>query len=173
MRFNHNLASALAFALPAFSLAPLLEDFGPGTMVIPNQFIVKLKNDTSTAAADEVWSLMSTVDYVYNATSFKGFSGTIDDTALAAILNHPALRVATRSLMGSWTNSFTDNTTYVYDDSAGEGVCVYVIDSGIRLDHEEFEGRAEFLINYSQGGEDEDTDGHGTHVAGTTILNMG
>lgn len=31
---------------------------------------------------------------------------------------------------------FTDNTTYVYDDSAGEGVCAYVIDSGIRVDHE-------------------------------------
>lgn len=32
--------------------------------------------------------------------------------------------------------NFTDNTTYVYEDSAGEGVCVYVLDSGIRLDHE-------------------------------------
>lgn len=32
--------------------------------------------------------------------------------------------------------NFTDGTTYVYDDSAGEGVCVYVLDSGIRVDHE-------------------------------------
>lgn len=34
------------------------------------------------------------------------------------------------------TGNFTDNTTYVYDDSAGEGVCAYVIDTGIRVDHE-------------------------------------
>lgn len=32
--------------------------------------------------------------------------------------------------------SFTDNTTYVYEASAGEGVCAYVLDSGIRVDHE-------------------------------------
>lgn len=32
--------------------------------------------------------------------------------------------------------NFTDNTTYVYEDSAGEGVCAYVLDSGIRVDHE-------------------------------------
>lgn len=32
--------------------------------------------------------------------------------------------------------NFTDNTTYVYEDSAGEGVCAYVLDTGIRVDHE-------------------------------------
>lgn len=32
--------------------------------------------------------------------------------------------------------SFTDNTTYVYEASAGEGVCAYVLDTGIRVDHE-------------------------------------
>lgn len=34
------------------------------------------------------------------------------------------------------SGKLTDNTTYVYDDSAGEGVCAYVIDTGIRVDHE-------------------------------------
>jgi subtilisin family serine protease len=35
----------------------------------------------------------------------------------------------------------TGSTTYTYDDSAGEGTCSYVIDTGIEIDHPEFEGR--------------------------------
>lgn len=45
--------------------------------------------------------------------------------------------------------------TYVYDDSAGEGTCVYMIDTGINIDHPDFEGRAEFLYNFTDG---KDTD---------------
>lgn len=33
------------------------------------------------------------------------------------------------------------NTTYAYDDSAGEGTCSYVVDTGIFVSHPEFEGR--------------------------------
>lgn len=33
------------------------------------------------------------------------------------------------------------NNTYVFDDSAGQGVCAYVIDTGIFVDHPELEGR--------------------------------
>lgn len=32
-------------------------------------------------------------------------------------------------------------TTYTYDDSAGEGTCAYMIDTGIDITHPEFEGR--------------------------------
>lgn len=32
--------------------------------------------------------------------------------------------------------------SYSYDDTAGEGVDVYVVDTGILTTHEEFEGRA-------------------------------
>lgn len=36
---------------------------------------------------------------------------------------------------------------YLYDSSAGQGVTVYVIDSGINVDHPEFEGRAHHGYN--------------------------
>lgn len=49
-----------------------------------------------------------------------------------------------------------DASNYVYDDSAGEGTCTYIIDTGIRADHEEFEGRAEFLHNFTDDGNDGD-----------------
>ncbi|KAJ0142141.1 hypothetical protein HZ326_15042 [Fusarium oxysporum f. sp. albedinis] len=61
--------------------------------------------------------------------------------------------------------------TYVFDDSAGEGITAYVVDTGIKIDHSEFEGRATFGANFinnvvsNQG--DDDENGHGSHVAGT------
>jgi len=42
------------------------------------------------------------------------------------------------------------NYTYVYDDAAGEGVNVYVVDTGIRVTHEEFEGRASWGATFGK-----------------------
>ncbi|KAF4441455.1 putative alkaline protease (oryzin) [Fusarium austroafricanum] len=56
--------------------------------------------------------------------------------------------------------------TYVFDDSAGEGITAYVVDTGIKTDHSEFEGRATFGGNFVNQ-VDDDENGHGSHVAGT------
>ena len=37
---------------------------------------------------------------------------------------------------------------YVFDESAGKGITAYVVDTGIRVSHNEFEGRAEFGANF-------------------------
>ena len=67
------------------------------------------------------------------------------------------------------------DTTYSYNHT-GAGVNAYIIDTGIRYSHREFEGRAvpgwdafaadptDPLLGYDGSG---DCDGHGTHVAGT------
>jgi subtilisin family serine protease len=55
---------------------------------------------------------------------------------------------------------------YVFDESAGEGITVYVVDTGIRTTHAEFEGRAVFGANFADN-VDDDQNGHGSHVAGT------
>jgi cerevisin len=39
------------------------------------------------------------------------------------------------------SNNLPGNNTYVFDDSAGEGVCAYVIDTGIFVNHPDLEGR--------------------------------
>ncbi|KAF5649493.1 serine protease precursor [Fusarium tjaetaba] len=59
-----------------------------------------------------------------------------------------------------------DHTTFTYDESASEGTCTYVLDTGIEVDHPEFEGRARF-VQYFVDNADLDANGHGTHIAGT------
>nr|WP_250402875.1 S8 family peptidase [Streptomyces cellostaticus] len=57
---------------------------------------------------------------------------------------------------------------YTYPDKAGEGVTAYVIDTGVRISHKDFGGRASYgfdaVDNDDSAG---DGNGHGTHVAGT------
>lgn len=53
-------------------------------------------------------------------------------------------------------------------DSAGRGVTVYVIDTGIRISHKDFGGRASYGYDFVGGDRVAgDGNGHGTHVAGT------
>ncbi|KAH8171346.1 subtilase family protein [Sarocladium implicatum] len=82
--------------------------------------------------------------------------------------------LTTQSPAGSWgladaSHKAVGASDYVYDDSAGAGQTVYVVDSGIRITHQEFEGRARFGFSGVTGGTtyEADDDGHGTHVAGT------
>lgn len=57
-------------------------------------------------------------------------------------------------------------TLYDHHPAGGEGVDVYIIDTGINIDHVEFEGRASWGITIPQD-VDRDGNGHGTHCAGT------
>ncbi|KAJ3286975.1 serine protease, partial [Borealophlyctis nickersoniae] len=54
---------------------------------------------------------------------------------------------------------------YVYPDNAGAGVDIYVLDTGVNVNHVEFSGRAKFGATFSADGNN-DGNGHGTHVAG-------
>ena len=56
---------------------------------------------------------------------------------------------------------------YLFPSSAGEGVDVYVVDTGVNIAHEDFEGRAAWGLTAPVGDPDEDGNGHGTHVAST------
>lgn len=56
---------------------------------------------------------------------------------------------------------------YIYSDDGGEGVDVYVIDTGTNIEHVDFEGRASWGITIPRRDEDVDGNGHGTHCSGT------
>ncbi|KAF9371827.1 hypothetical protein CPC16_002822, partial [Podila verticillata] len=55
---------------------------------------------------------------------------------------------------------------YNYPNQAGEGVDVYVIDTGININHIDFEGRAKWGVTTVPGAPNTDDNGHGTFVAG-------
>ncbi|MFE7842789.1 S8 family peptidase [Streptomyces sp. NPDC057474] len=58
--------------------------------------------------------------------------------------------------------------SYTSPGSAGRGATVYVIDTGIRITHKEFGGRAANGWDFVQNDRTaQDGNGHGTHVAGT------
>ncbi|CAE7063169.1 unnamed protein product [Rhizoctonia solani] len=71
-------------------------------------------------------------------------------------------RISHRNKLG-----FSTFNQYIYDNDGGEGVDVYVIDTGINVHHEEFQGRAHWGHTVPQNDVDEDGNGHGTHCAGT------
>jgi cerevisin len=73
---------------------------------------------------------------------------------LARISHRPQLHLSTFS-------------TYFYHEEGGEGVTAYVIDTGINVDHIEFEGRAKWGKTIPKNDVDKDGNGHGTHCAGT------
>lgn len=56
---------------------------------------------------------------------------------------------------------------YLYCAEGGEGVDVYVIDTGTNVDHVDFEGRAFWGKTIPTDDEDVDGNGHGTHCSGT------
>ncbi len=57
---------------------------------------------------------------------------------------------------------------YTYPDNGGEGVTAYVIDTGVRISHQDFGGRAQHGFDAVDNDDSaDDGNGHGTHVAGT------
>lgn len=57
-------------------------------------------------------------------------------------------------------------TDYVYDSTAGQGIVIYGVDTGIDIEHPDFEGRAEWGTNTADN-DNTDGNGHGTHTAST------
>ncbi|KAL6789420.1 subtilisin-like serine protease [Trichoderma camerunense] len=83
----------------------------------------------------------------------------VQNTALVAQTN------ATPGLI-RLSNKDVGGQNYIFDNSAASGMTAYVVDTGIRVTHTEFEGRATFGANFVNTN-DTDENGHGSHVAGT------
>ena len=63
--------------------------------------------------------------------------------------------------------SFGTFNKYLYSVDGGEGVDVYVIDTGTNIEHVDFEDRAHWGKTIPANDEDVDGNGHGTHCSGT------
>ncbi|KAI0433956.1 subtilisin-like protease PR1K [Xylaria sp. FL1042] len=174
-------ALPLALAAPSkrASPAPLLKPRNAD--IVEGKYIVKMKSSSTVETLEAHKNLVSSkVDYTYNSHKFTGFAVTMTDEEVEALQNMPdveyiehdaVVRASATQTNADWglarlSNTSPDSSTYTYDDSAGEGVCAYVVDTGIDVDHPDFEGRATFASNQVDN-DNTDGNGHGTHVAGT------
>ncbi|ORZ23883.1 peptidase S8/S53 domain-containing protein [Lobosporangium transversale] len=123
------------------------------------------------------------VDHEYDFGSWKGYAGQFSLDLLKELESHNDVEYIEEDTMvwawgmesesaPSWgltriSQRILDlKKDYSYASTAGAGVDVYVIDSGVYKDHSDFESRATSLANFVAGEEETDTCGHGTHVAG-------
>lgn len=86
----------------------------------------------------------------------------------AETLHRRALTTQNNAIYGlaSISNRRPGATQYIYEDSAGQGTYAYVVDTGVRTSHREFQGRATNGFSVFPD-TNIDYDGHGTHVAAT------
>jgi subtilisin family serine protease len=158
--------------------APVLKP--RGAQLVEGKYIIKMKSGSiSTATASAIQSITADADYTYS-NRFNGFAASLTSAELEAMRLDPNVEYieqdAIMTMLETQTNapwglarlssSTPGSTTYTYDASAGEGTCAYVVDTGIDVEHPEFEGRATWLANFADN-DDTDGQGHGTHVSGT------
>ncbi|KAJ3527125.1 hypothetical protein NM208_g10858 [Fusarium decemcellulare] len=153
-----------------------------GREALEGKYIVMMKNsdsdDPTRILNTAVESIAADPDIVYK--KLGGFAASLTKEEIEDLRNNPnvayiqqdsRVKIFATQQNAPWglarlSNKSPGSMTYTYDDSAGDGVCAYVIDTGIEINHAEFEGRAEFVATFI---DDVTTDdhGHGTHCAGT------
>ncbi|WP_406003119.1 S8 family peptidase [Streptomyces sp. NBC_00829] len=149
---------------------------------IDGSYIVMLdqKADKKDLASEYGGKLQRSYNSAVNGFSASGLSETeakrlAADPAVAKVVQNKKFSLAaTQDNPPSWgldridQADFEGDKKYTYPDSGGEGVTVYVIDSGVRISHKEFGGRASYGWDFVDNDAFADDGlGHGTHVAGT------
>ena len=189
-----------------------------GAQPIANQYIVVLEEPAPGSAqrarpiTDLAQSLLALVGGGQVLTQYTsallGFTARISASQAAALARQPGVKLVEQDRLmranvtqtgATWGLDRVDqralplNGNYVYADQAGQGVHVYIIDTGLNAAHAEFSGRIGVGRNFASntngllggllpislpllgglfGGSIDpentsDCNGHGTHVAGT------
>ncbi|MFE6285091.1 S8 family peptidase [Streptomyces sp. NPDC057877] len=154
---------------------------------VKDSYIVTLKNSaglkaSSSAGKSLVKEYGGTVDKTFGK-ALNGYTATLSasearrlaaDPAVASVEQNQRVQLNATQTNAPWGLDRIDQAslplsgTYTYPDSAGGGVTVYVIDTGVRISHSQLSGRA--VNGYDAVDGDnvaQDGNGHGTHVATT------
>lgn len=168
---------------PSVARAPLFNASGPAA--VPGSYIVVFNESVADAdqATDTITSGLGVTPKYRYTQALKGFSADLSQPEIDALRADPrvayieqnqiAHAVGTQPNPPSWGLDRVDqhalplNSTYNYNQT-GTGVDAYIIDTGIRQTHVDFGGRAVPGVDeITPGGNANDGNGHGTHVAGT------
>ncbi|MCZ2525779.1 S8 family peptidase [Streptomyces sp. NPDC059506] len=177
-----------AAAVPAQAAPAEGRIIGAGSAdAVKGSYIVTLKKDTglkaaSAAGRNVVKEHGGTIKHTYKA-ALNGYAAQLTETEAKQLAADPAVESVVQDVKvqvdatqtgATWGLDRIDqaalplNGSYTYPDSAGQGVTAYVIDTGVRISHSQFGGRA--FNGYDAVDNDnvaQDGNGHGTHVAGT------
>ncbi|MGH4034005.1 S8 family peptidase [Actinomycetota bacterium Odt1-20B] len=154
---------------------------------IPNSYIVTLDQDAAKARSAEGKALAKEYGAKIERTYDKALNGYAvelsaaqakkfaADPAVDSVVQNRTFHVdGTQPNPPSWGLDRIDQKNlpldqkYTYPDKAGEGVTAYIIDTGVRISHSEFGGRASYGYDaIDNDNTAQDGHGHGTHVAGT------
>lgn len=187
MRFTSAALALLALVVPVFCALNGLITIEKANGPTSGKHIITLKKSVDKA---NLISQLDTFTVTHKWDIINGFAGHCDETTLNFLRAHSAVEsiaedgtVSIDKIVVQKTapwglqrisqpeplNRKDDrslNFTYTYDDSAGAGVDIYIIDTGIYIEHDSFQGRARWGATFG-GYPDADGNGHGTHAAGT------
>ncbi|MFC9943101.1 S8 family peptidase [Streptomyces pratensis] len=180
--------AAGAGALPAQAAQPEGRVLHAGAAeAVPGSYIVTLKQTSGfKASAAEGKQLIAdhggTIKRTYTS-ALNGYAATLSSTEAKRLAADPAVASVEQDQKVHSTATQTNapwgldridqanlplSGTYTYPDTGGSGATVYVLDTGVRITHQEISGRAsygyDFVDNDSTA---QDGAGHGTHVATT------
>ncbi|MFE3720619.1 S8 family peptidase [Streptomyces cyaneofuscatus] len=186
-------AALLLIAPLIGTTTPATADTGPegvpverSARAVPGQYIVTLEPELSPDTVLEEFGLRPLFTY---GNVLHGFAVTLTATELEAVRAVPGVlaveenaEVAVeapragglfRAPAATWGTDRIDQRALPLDDTftttaTGDGVKVYVVDTGIEAGHAEFGSRVVKGYDAVGDGRDgQDCNGHGTHVAGT------
>ena len=175
-------SSPTRVAAPDQMGAPEAPYYAKGVNGVDGDYIVVFKDDVSeplSKADEKLVKVGGKAKFKYDI-ALKGFAATLSPAALAALQADPDVayieqdQVVTADATqtgATWGLDRIDQRnlplsgSYTYT-STGTGVRAYIIDTGIQTSHPQFGGRASAVYD-ALGGNGQDCNGHGTHVAGT------